>query len=1279
MTTLVEHIIVAGAENRPPLLEKSMYDSWASRIHLFIKGKKHGRMMLDSFDNGPLVCPTVEENGQTRPKKYFKLTKAQQLQDDCDVQATNIILHGLPPDVLYNLFDKFASIQGETLYEYYWRSPQLINDMHTIGMTMQQVQVNTKFLNALPSEWSKFVTDVKLEKSLYITSYHQLYAYLSQHQRHVKEERIMRERYPYPLALVANCQTLYNPSQSPQHPGSLIKEMIRLNALTKQWHSYLPWYQGFHLQTINSERLSIPEIRLPFKMKESQFNKFKEDKLRVLLTEDLDAYDSDYDNLSSAKADVQEMQYSEQTHIDNFQDDEIHSDSNIIPYSQYLQESQDAEINTLKETLSNHVKEKESLSKTLTVFKTTSKEKESKYIDKEIVSVKQNKKLENIICKMYRSTQVMHMLTEPQIFYDDTHKQALGYQNLFNIIKAQQIQPTLHDGSVIAKEHAVISVIDDEETLILEEQSRSKMLDKQNDPNSIEKKIKISPIEYSKLNQIKEDFGKCFVTKKELSTEQALSLKHSYISETLVMSHTPVRIKARSELTKGLGSQGKDTVIRKLKDRIKSLSGKDSVETVKKDIDEIETINIELEHRVKPTTSASGSKPSGNTKNNRISRPPRSNQKNKVEDHPRTVKSSLNKTNSVSEPISNALVKHSVRNAKFESMCAICNKCLFDANHDMCLVDFVNDVNVRSKSKSKRNKKRKAWKPTGKVFTDVGYKWKPTGRFFTIVGNSCPLTRITPKKIVHLKETTPKSAETPKPEIKVYSRRPKQIKSVGSSKKAKIVESKIANNSEPTHLWGSNATDVPSSSSLVNDRLSRSSSDLQRHERVYGTVVYCISTSVYLKSLAKDGLAQGIPKLKFQKDHLCSACALGKSKKSSHQPKAEDTNQEKLYLLHMDLCGHIRLESINGKKYILVIVDDYSRFTWVKFLRSKDEAPDAIIKCIKNIQVRLNAIVCNVRTDNGTEFVNQTLHEFNESVGISHQTSVARTPQQNGVVERRNRTLVEAARTMLIFSKAPLDQHIEMPFRIYNKRTWKNIETIHVTFDELTAMASEQFGLGPGLQLLPPKMPVEIADSPVSTSIGQDAPSSSIPSTQDREHSLIISQGVEESPKTPLFHDDPLYESFHEDSTSQGSSSNGFRQEEGINFKESFASVARIEAIRIFVANAANKNMTIFQMDVKTTFLNGRSTQGREGISCFSNQKRLFDSGITHRQCVQAQKGPFTVSNKHHVHVCLKFLQHQARQVIRRLPRSIFTLVYAPSGYGKLKKALGWTFSSALG
>ncbi|GKC06920.1 retrovirus-related pol polyprotein from transposon TNT 1-94 [Tanacetum coccineum] len=122
----------------------------------------------------------------------------------------------------------------------------------------------------------------------------------------------------------------------------------------------------------------------------------------------------------------------------------------------------------------------------------------------------------------------------------------------------------------------------------------------------------------------------------------------------------------------------------------------------------------------------------------------------------------------------------------------------------------------------------------------------------------------------------------------------------------------------------------------------------------------------------------------------------------------------------MDLSGPMRIQSINGRKYILVIVDDFSRFTWVKFLRSKDEVPEFVIKFLRMIQVRLNVRVCNIRTDNATEFVNQTLRAYYEDVRISHQTSVAYTLQQNDVVQRRNKTLVEVALTMLIFSKAPL-------------------------------------------------------------------------------------------------------------------------------------------------------------------------------------------------------------------------------------------------------------------
>ncbi|GJR51879.1 retrovirus-related pol polyprotein from transposon TNT 1-94 [Tanacetum coccineum] len=175
-----------------------------------------------------------------------------------------------------------------------------------------------------------------------------------------------------------------------------------------------------------------------------------------------------------------------------------------------------------------------------------------------------------------------------------------------------------------------------------------------------------------------------------------------------------------------------------------------------------------------------------------------------------------------------------------------------------------------------------------------------------------------------------------------------------------------------------------------------------------------------LNELARNNLVRGLPMLKYDKDHLCPSCQLGKSKKASHPLKTENTNTEVLNTLHMDLCGPMRTESINGKKYVLVIVDDYTRFGWVRFLRTKDETPQVIEKFIVKTQRALNATVRFVRTDNGTEFVNKTLDGWFESVGISHETSVPRSPQQNGVVERRNRTLMEAARTMLIFAKAPL-------------------------------------------------------------------------------------------------------------------------------------------------------------------------------------------------------------------------------------------------------------------
>ncbi|GJU10745.1 retrovirus-related pol polyprotein from transposon TNT 1-94 [Tanacetum coccineum] len=674
---------------------------------------------------------------------------------------------------------------------------------------------------------------------------------------------------------------------------------------------------------------------------------------------------------------------------------------------------------------------------------------------------------------------------------------------------------------------------------------------------------------------------------------------------------------------------------------------------------------------VRLSTCASGSQPSGNTKKDRILQAPSSNSKNKVEAQPRNAKSSLNKKNGTVNVSGSAVVQNLKKQDNSDCVGINSNDCMSYDN--VCVSNAVHVVKSRAKP-NKNKPKKDSWKPTGKVFTQIGYTWRPTGRTFTIVGNACPLTRITTTNEVPSRKPIVLDSKSPKPVVKlVYSRKPRKNKHAESVSNTKVLRPLSANKQEPSKSWGSTKTNIPSTS-LNECRLSKSSSvkfgndqvakimgfgDYQignvTISRVYyveglghnlfsvgqfcdsnlevafrqhtcfirnlegvdlltgsrGDNLYTLSLGNMMASspicllskasktkswlwhrrlshlnfgsinhLARHGLVRGLPKLKFEKDHLCSACALGKSSKKPHKPKSEDTNQEKLYLLHMDLCGPMRVASVSGKKYILVIVDDYSRFTWVKCLRSKDEAPVFIINFLKMIQVRLKETVRRIRTDNGTEFVNQTLREYYEKVGISHETSVARSPQQNGVVERRNRTLIEAARTMLIYAKAPLflwaeavatacytqnrsmirRRHGKTPyellhnkppdlsylhvfgalcyptndsenlgklqpkadigifigyaptkkaFRIYNRRTRRIIETIHVDFDELTAMASEHSSSGPALHEM----------TPVSLSSGlvpNPSPSTPFVPPSRSDWDLLFQPMFDESPNVDL-------------------------------------------------------------------------------------------------------------------------------------------------------------------
>nr|GEV17302.1 retrovirus-related Pol polyprotein from transposon TNT 1-94 [Tanacetum cinerariifolium] len=603
--------------------------------------------------------------------------------------------------------------------------------------------------------------------------------------------------------------------------------------------------------------------------------------------DDLDAYDSDCDELNTAKVALMEnlSHYGSNALIKEQVKVLKEGQQVALKSTDDVSDScaQSVEIDLLKQTLSEHLKEKEYLMQTVTLLKNDFKKKESRNIDRGIALEKRIKQLDNIVFKRDQSAQT----------------------------KEQQLEPKLYDGNVIETISAIM-ILNFNETLMLAEESRSKMFLKQKDPIMLEKKVNITPVDYAVLSQLSQDFEKRFVPQTKLSTEQAFWSSNYVNSSDPTPSNRPTIV------------EEKVLVITALKDALRKLKGKPLADDV------VTSQSIDLE-----------------------------------------------------------MLNHSMLNATSELICVKCNGCIRYDNHDLYVL---NVVTARVKSKSvKKNAKRK----------------------------------VPSRKQIDIEIDTPKPVVT-----LVYSRKPKICKSTDPVSKSKVVQ---------IVLW---YLDFGCSEHMTKDR-----SQL---------------TNFFNKFL-------------------------GKSKKKPYKPKSKDTNQEKLYLLHMDLCGPMHVASINGKKYILVIIDDNSRFTWVKCLR----------------------------IDNGTEFINQTLREYYEQVGISHETSIARSPQQNGVVEKRNHTLIKAARTMLIYAKALLFLWAEVQCKkssmSSNALVYGNLMWIYkVKLDELGGIL--------------------------------------------KNNAQLVARG--------------------------------YRQEEEIVFEDFFASVERLEAIRIFLAYATHMNMVVYQMDVKTAFLN---------------------------------------------------------------------------------------------
>nr|GFA53870.1 copia protein [Tanacetum cinerariifolium] len=319
-----------------------------------------------------------------------------------------------------------------------------------------------------------------------------------------------------------------------------------------------------------------------------------------------------------------------------------------------------------------------------------------------------------------------------------------------------------------------------------------------------------------------------------------------------------------------------------------------------------------------------------------------------------------------------------------------------------------------------------------------------------------------------------------------------------------------------------------------------------------------------MNHLPRQGLVRGLPKIKFKKDHLCLACVIGKSKKKSHKPKSKDTNQEKLYLLHMDLCGSMRVESVNGKKYILVIVDDYSRFTWVKFLRSKDEAPDFIIKYLKMIQSS-SGLALN-------EMTHATI-----SSGLVHKPSSS-TPYVPP--SRNDLDLLFQLMFDELLNPPPIDQDAPSPSKSQTTlETQSAVISQDVKEDNLDVKVAH---MGNDLLFGVPILEVTSAQSSSTKRCKR----------LNEFKRLEVWELVPRPDKVMVITLKWIYKVKREElggilKNKARLVAHGYHQEEGIDFEESFALVARLEAIRIFLAYAAHKNMVVYQMDVKITFLKG--------------------------------------------------------------------------------------------
>ncbi|GKB63250.1 hypothetical protein Tco_0919436 [Tanacetum coccineum] len=482
MTNLADKAILSGADNRPPMLEKDMYDSCKSIMELYMMNRQHGRMILESVENGPLIWPSIEENRVTRPKKYSELSATEAIQANFDIKATNIILQRLPPEVYALDNMEFRANEDRLMHEQNSDPLALV-----YGSPYQYQQYSTHQSSTLLS--------ITYPSNDYQSSIH--------HNVYSPSSSIPQLEY----APLVNQQSEFSQPESGlivpvfqkgDDPIDAINHMMSfLTAVGRQ--TSLAAGKGYMSKQCTKPKRKRDDSWFKDKVllvqAQASGQNLHEEELTFLADTGIPEGNNNHDKVNNNMINqvVQVMPSSEQSNVVNHSETEITSDSNIIPYShvndtltaelerykeqvKVLKEGQNVdlrsndnvsdsnaqsvEIDRLKQTLSEHLKEKESLMQTVSFLKDDFKKEESRNIDREIALEKRIKQLDNI----------------------------------------------LYVGDIIEKTNPIV-IPDSEETLMLAEESRSKMLLKQKDPIMLEKKVNTTPVDYARLNQLSQDFN----------------------------------------------------------------------------------------------------------------------------------------------------------------------------------------------------------------------------------------------------------------------------------------------------------------------------------------------------------------------------------------------------------------------------------------------------------------------------------------------------------------------------------------------------------------------------------------------------------------------------------------------------------------------------------------------------------------------------------------------------------------------------------------------------